>query len=60
MCQCCCGKKEGEKGKCCSGPCIRTVRIVLLVLIIIGLGLLATQKLWVPKLVNSILLQEAK
>lgn len=32
--------------------------MVLLVLIIIGLGLLATQKLWVPKLVNIILKHE--
>lgn len=34
------------------------VRIILLFLIIIGVGLLATQKLWVPKLVTFILADE--
>lgn len=34
---------------------IKIVRIFLLVLIIIGLGLLITQKLWVPKLIDKIL-----
>ena len=34
---------------------IKVVRIVLLVLIVIGLGLIGTQTLWVPKLVNTIL-----
>ena len=37
---------------------IKFVRIFLLVLIIIGIGLLVTQKLWVPKLVDKILLSE--
>ena len=36
---------------------IKSVRILLLVLIVIGLGLIATEKLWVPKLVNLILNQ---
>jgi len=39
---------------------IKTIRIILLVLIIIGLGLLATQKLWVPGLVNHIVTTEDK
>lgn len=34
---------------------IKFIRIFLLVLIIIGLGLLVTQKMWVPKLVNKII-----
>jgi hypothetical protein len=34
---------------------IKFIRIFLLVLIVIGLGLLATQKMWVPKVVNMIL-----
>lgn len=34
---------------------IRVVRIVLLVLIVIGIGLLLTQDAWVPVLVNAIL-----
>lgn len=38
---------------------MRVVRIGLAVLIVIGLGLLATQKLWVPKLVDAILNYEA-
>ncbi|MFZ1020169.1 MAG: hypothetical protein WAN61_04275 [Minisyncoccia bacterium] len=37
---------------------LKTVRIFLLVLIIIGLIALFTQKIWVPKLVNEILLSE--
>ena len=36
----------------------KTIRIFLLVLIIIGIILLFTQKVWVPKLVNSILASE--
>jgi len=36
-------------------PFIRTIQIILLILIIIGVGLLATEKLWVPKLVNYML-----
>lgn len=49
-----CCKKEGE-GKCCASPCLRGVRIFLLILIIIGIGLIATQRLWVPKLVDRIM-----
>lgn len=37
---------------------MKTTRIILLILIIIGLGLLATEKIWVPKLVNRILEHE--
>ncbi len=37
---------------------MKTLRIFLFVLIIIGLGLLATQKMWVPKLVDYILKSE--
>lgn len=37
---------------------MKAFRIFLLVLIIIGIGLLATQKIWVPKLVDGILLTE--
>ena len=37
---------------------IKAVQIFLLVLIIIGLGLIATQSLWVPKLVDRILQSE--
>src|ERR1700722_17040362 len=33
---------------------IKVIRIFLLVLIVIGLGLIATEKLWVPRLVNVI------
>jgi hypothetical protein len=39
---------------------IKIIRIVLLVLIIIGLGLLATQKFWVPKLVDKIISLDKK
>jgi TM2 domain-containing membrane protein YozV len=38
---------------------ITFVRWFLLVLIIIGIGLLLTQKMWVPKLVNSIIESES-
>jgi len=34
---------------------LRIIQIILLTLIVIGLGLLATQKIWVPQLVNYIL-----
>lgn len=37
---------------------MKTIRIILLILIIIGFGALATQRIWVPKLVNRILLSE--
>lgn len=36
----------------------RALQIVLLVLIVIGLGLLFTQKKWVPHVVNFILEKE--
>lgn len=36
----------------------KTIRIFLLVLIIIGIGALITQKIWVPKLVDKILQSE--
>ncbi len=39
---------------------MKFIRIFLLVLIIIGLGLLITQKIWVPKLVDKIILSENK
>lgn len=35
-----------------SGPVIKAVRIFLLILILIGVALIATEKLWVSKLVN--------
>lgn len=34
---------------------MRAVRIFLLVLIVIGIGLIVTQNIWVPKLVDRIL-----
>lgn len=34
---------------------IRIIQIFLLILIIIGIGLLLTQNIWVPKLVDFIL-----
>jgi hypothetical protein len=37
---------------------IRTFRIFLLILIIIGIILIFTQKIWVPKLVDYILPQK--
>ncbi len=37
---------------------MKAIRIFLLVLIIIGLAALATQKIWVPKLVNKIISSE--
>jgi len=39
---------------------MKAIRIFLLVLIIIGLGLLITQKIWVPKLVAKIIAAENK
>jgi len=39
---------------------IRSLRIFLLVLIIIGIALIFTQNFWVPKLVDYILAHEAK
>ncbi|MES2225776.1 MAG: hypothetical protein V4480_03130 [Patescibacteria group bacterium] len=37
---------------------MKSIRIILLVLILIGLGLLAAQSIWVPPLVNWILAEE--
>jgi len=37
---------------------MKTIRIFLLVLIVIGIALLATYKAWVPKLVGVILSHE--
>jgi hypothetical protein len=37
---------------------MKTIRIILLILIIVGLILIFTQKLWVPKLVDEILSSE--
>ena len=37
---------------------MKIIRIFLLVLIIIGIGLLITQKIWVPKIVDRILKSE--
>lgn len=56
MHQCC--KKDGAQ--CCRNPWMRSIQIFLLLLIALGLGLLATQNLWVPKVVEYILLQEAR
>lgn len=39
-----------------SSSAIRALRIVLLVLIIIGIGLIITRSMWVPRLVEYILL----
>ncbi|MEI7688628.1 MAG: hypothetical protein WCI91_00405 [Candidatus Nomurabacteria bacterium] len=39
---------------------MKIIRIILLILIIIGLALLATQKIWVPKLVDRIISSETK
>ncbi len=56
MHQCC--TKEGEQ--CCRNPWMRSIQIFLLLMIALGLGLLVTQKLWVPTVVEFILLQETK
>ncbi len=37
---------------------MKIFRIILLVIIIIGIGLIITQKIWVPKLVDAILQKE--
>src|SRR5450830_1862820 len=37
---------------------MKAIRIFLLILIIIGVGLLITQKFWVPRLVNRIISSE--
>ncbi len=39
-------------------PLLKAVQIILLILIVIGVILLLTQKIWVPKLVELILLNE--
>ena len=42
-------------GSCSKCPCRRGLQIFLLVLIIIGIGLLCTQNLWVSSFVNYLL-----
>ncbi len=37
---------------------MKTIRIILLVLIVIGIGLICTQSLWVPGLVDRILVAQ--
>jgi hypothetical protein len=39
---------------------MKTIRIILLILIIIGIGLLATERIWVPKLVDYIISSEVQ
>ncbi|MFZ2252950.1 MAG: hypothetical protein WAW13_02110 [Minisyncoccia bacterium] len=43
------------RGEYNPSPFMRVVQISLLILILIGIGLLVTQKVWVPKLVEYIL-----
>ena len=50
--------KEPTKIKNGDGQLIKFIRIFLLVLIIIGIGLILTQKKWVPVLVDKILKYE--
>ncbi len=38
-----------------ASPIVRAVRIILLVLIIVGIGLIFTQGTWVPRLVGYLL-----
>lgn len=38
-----------------ASPVIKRLRIILLILIVIGIALLLTQKFWVPKLVDYLL-----
>jgi hypothetical protein len=38
-----------------ASPAIRRLRIILLVLIVIGIALLLTQKFWVPRLVDYLI-----
>jgi len=45
--------------KNCNLNNMRTVQIILLILIVIGIGLIFTQKYWVDPLVNFILQQSA-
>jgi len=45
---------------CYNQSMLKFIRIFLLVLIIIGLGLIFTQKTWVPKLVDKIISYENK
>jgi len=49
-----------KKGEYPTSKTVRAVQVFLLILIIIGVGLLLTQKVWVPKVVNYILKTEAK
>jgi hypothetical protein len=51
MNNCCHWQKEEDQ----AGPFIKTVRIVLLTLIIIGIALILTQSFWVPKLVSILM-----
>ncbi len=39
---------------------MRKIQIILAILIVLGIGALATQKLWVPSLVDYIILKESK
>lgn len=41
-----------------SSPLIRKIRIILLILIIIGLTLIFTQNIWLPKLMEYILTKQ--
>ena len=45
-----------KNSECDASPFIKFIRIFLLILIIIGIILLLTQDMWVPKLVDYILL----
>ncbi len=50
--------KQASRPALCYAFEMKFIRIFLLVLIIIGLILLATQKIWVPKLVDAIIASE--
>lgn len=43
-----------------TSPLLRGVQIFLFILIVAGIALLATQKIWVPKVVDFIMTQESK
>ncbi len=47
-----------NKVDCKPSPLLRSFQVLLLVLIVIGLGLLLTQKIWVPKVVEFIMQDE--
>ncbi len=51
-------KKEGEWCSC--KPWMWSIQIFLLFLIVLGLGLLVIQNMWVPKVVECILSQETR